>query len=217
MDINGIGIKDNMTIVFGRNATLDDVLALIVINEMEENRQSQSQINKFVDQYRSKNPMSVIVAKQTSGYYKKFRNITNDLIATMIRSQYVYATINSGNQFIEFSEIPFYWATQLSKFRSLVGNKGPLDLKQQSQWQDSSLYYFNGVLVDSDAPGNILYGYIGKAFGFPDVVLYGSAGLAQIAAGTSEDVWFFTSFGDDPIDQANIRRGIAFYKKYNGK
>ena len=75
---------------------------------------------------------------------------------------------------------------------------------------------FNGEIVDKDAPGNIMYGYMGKAYGIPDIVLYAAAGYAQISAGTSK-LSFWNSFFDDPMDQDNIRRGIEIYETVHGK
>lgn len=85
-------------------------------------------------------------------------------------------------------------------------------MKQQDEWSQSSLYIFNGEIVDKDAPGNIMYGYMGKAYGIPDMVLYGAAGYAQVSAGTSS-FSFADSFFDDPMDQENIRRGIELYEQ----
>ena len=78
-----------------------------------------------------------------------------------------------------------YWFILLPEFKENVQNGGIWDLKQYEEWQQSSLYYFNGELVDKDAPGNIMYGYMGKIYGIPDGVLYLAAGYAQIKAGTS--------------------------------
>lgn len=66
--------------------------------------------------------------------------------------------------------------------------------------------------MDKDAPGNIMYGYMGKAYGIPDNVLYLAAGYAQVSAGTSKAEFMYSNF-DDPMDQINIRRGIEFYNE----
>ena len=62
-------------------------------------------------------------------------------------------------------------AGEVIQFKENVGNNGIWDLKQKEEWNMSSLYYFDGVLVDKDAPGNIMYGYLGKAYGIPDEII----------------------------------------------
>ena len=57
-----------------------------------------------------------------------------------------------------------------------------------------------------------MYGYLGKAYGFPDKILYIAAGYAQISDGTAV-LDFYRTYFDDPIDQENIRIGIELYKK----
>lgn len=65
----------------------------------------------------------------------------------------------------------------------------------------------------NDAPGNIMYGYLGKIFGFSDLTLLAAAGFAQINAGTSNATWRnLQNFGDDPRDQSRIKKGIEIYK-----
>lgn len=111
-------------------------------------------------------------------------------------------------------EIELLWLGCLKEFYNSVKNGAKWDLKQKNEWQQSSLYYFEGELVDSDAPGNIMFGYMGKAYGIPNDVLHLGAGYAQISAGTSSWDWL-TTFGDDPIDSNNIDRGISFYNKWH--
>ena len=119
----------------------------------------------------------------------------------------MYTTYYSGSELQSLANIPFAWITKLSEFKNNVQNKGIWDLKQKDDWQQSSLYYFDGELVDSDAPGNIMYGYMGKAYGIPDSILYYAAGYAQYKAGTSRQEWFYIGTGDDPIDSLNIEIG----------
>lgn len=97
------------------------------------------------------------------------------------------------------------------RFFYLVRNGGQYDLKNQPDWQHDEFIY-NGEIVDKDVPGNILYGYLGKAMGFRDDTLYTAAGLAQIRAGTSKPEWQNNIYyGDDPRDHARIMQGIEIY------
>ena len=213
-EINGIGLKSNGEILFGINATHDDVYALIFISEMTRTGVSNAEIQKFISNYvKSKDKETVIVEGKTLDYYTNFEDITESLTKLMIRNEYMYTTYYSNGQFKKLADNPIAWIGNLSEFKNKVGNNQIWDLKQKDEWQNSSLYYFNGELVDSDAPGNIMYGYMGKAYGIPDDVLYYAAGLAQIVAGTSTKLWVETGTGDDPIDYYNIKRGIDYYNK----
>lgn len=101
---------------------------------------------------------------------------------------------------------------KLKLFYSLVKNRAPYDLKNIKGWK-AKRFVYNGELLANDAPGNILYGYLGKVFGFSDLTLLSAAGFAQIKAGTSTSEWKnLKSFGDDPRDQARIKQGIQIYK-----
>jgi len=96
-------------------------------------------------------------------------------------------------------------------FRNQVKNKGPWDYKQLgSEYADF---------------GNFNYGLTGAAYGFPEAVLLRMAGWAQIQAGTSENIknpgnpgYIFgggqAPYGDDRRDQAMIKQGIEYYKKW---
>lgn len=88
----------------------------------------------------------------------------------MIRNEYEYHDYYSM----------FTWPYRLEEFRHNMENKGPWDLKQLPEWNNSSLYIFNGELVDRDAPGNIMYGYMGRTYGIPDTILY--LGVRQFGA-----------------------------------
>lgn len=138
--------------------------------------------------------------------------MTTRLWSEMIKNEYENTIFSSDNEMHGINEIPLIWTTYLTEFKENVENGGPWDLKQKDEWKNSSLYYFDGELVDKDAPGNIMYGYMGKAYGIPDDILYLAAGYAQLAAGTSKPEFLYSNF-DDPIDQENIRRGIEFYNK----
>ena len=163
-DINGIGMLSDGTILFGINATHEDVYALILISQMTFSGESSERILDFVDRYiDSRDGNTVIKQGKLLDYYTNFQDITKPLTALMIRNEYMYTTYYSGSELQSLANIPFAWITKLSEFKNNVQNKGIWDLKQKDDWQQSSLYYFDGELVDSDAPGNIMYGYMGKA------------------------------------------------------
>lgn len=86
-------------------------------------------------------------------------------------------------------------------FKDIIGNKRPWDFKQMDpQYADY---------------GNYHYGAVGAALGIPAEVLLRLAGWAQMSAGTSAENWGhylgFSPYGDDPNDQAWIKRGMNYY------
>ena len=213
-EINGIGLMwdesgTEGTILFGMDATVDDAYAIITLDNMKDRGCSEDEINKFINEYRDKKGNdTLIVAGKTVDYYTNFEDITEKLTMQMLKNEYEY-----------WDDIALVsWTARLNQFRENVQNKGPWDLKQLPEWGNSSLYVFNGEIVDRDAPGNIMYGYMGHAYGIPDAVLCLGAAYAQLQAGTTRIEWLLFPFppgtwGDDPIDQLNIERGIAFHQE----
>ncbi len=178
---------------------------LVLLDKLNTNGASEELVNLVVKKYRDENQDSLIKKNVGITYYLTADDITYKLVEEMMKNEHEIGT--------RIDSMDIY--DKLLEFYHAVRNKGSLDLKQKAEWQQSSLYVFNGELVDRDAPGNILYGYVGKVYGFPDMVLSGAAGVAQIRAGTSALPWVITSFGDDPMDQTNINRGIDFYNEYH--
>ena len=94
----------------------------------------------------------------------------------------------------------------ISWFYNQVKNKGPWDYKQLgSEYADF---------------GNFNYGLTGVAYGFSEDVLLRMAGWAQQRAGTSNEKFGNPGYilgggkapyGDDPRDQAMIKKGIEYY------
>lgn len=213
-EINGIGLMwdesgTEGTILFGMDATVDDAYAIITLDNMKDRGCSEDEINKFINEYRDKKgDDTLIAAGKTVDYYTNFEDITGKLTMKMLKNEYEY-----------WDDIALVsWTARLDQFYENVKNKGAWDLKQLPEWGNSSLYVFNGEIVDRDAPGNIMYGYMGHAYGIPDAVLCLGAAYAQLQAETTRIEWLAFPYppgtwGDDPMDQLNIERGIAFYKK----
>lgn len=133
------------------------------------------------------------------------KNVTELLLSLFIKYEYKYKS---------------YWSKmsvpgQLYVFYNLVRNGGEADLKNHG-FKESN-YIFDDKVVKGDAPGNILYGYVGKAFEFSDELLLRAAGFAQQKAGTSNPEWGKWNgnppYGDDPNDQNSIKIGIDFFKR----
>ena len=81
-----------------------------------------------------------------------------------------------------------------------------------SSRQYSDGFIFNNEHIDSDAPGNIHYGYVGASADWAPGQLLVYAGIAQIIAGNSQTTHQnLNFFGDDPVDQINILWGVSLY------
>lgn len=93
----------------------------------------------------------------------------------------------------------------------MVGNGKKYDLKNTGDWNDWQ-FFFDGYVIAYDAPGNILYGFFGKAIGIDEETLLSAAGIAQLAAGTSKLEYYDSRF-DDPRDQEMIKLGFEYYDK----
>ena len=76
----------------------------------------------------------------------------------------------------------------------------------------NEIYYYNGLLVTFQDPGNIHYGYVGSAL-HTLTDLHIAAGAYQIYSGTSD--WsFWNSYFDDPMDGGAITYGYLLKHGY---
>ena len=66
------------------------------------------------------------------------------------------------------------------EFKELVQSWSYYDIKRRYSWSYDLQYWFDGMLLESDDPGNMVYGVIAKAVGFYDVVSYGGAGVVNL-------------------------------------
>lgn len=98
---------------------------------------------------------------------------------------------------------------KLAYFISQVQTGSIVDLKNQPSWEKGA-YIYEGELLRRDAFGNMLFGYVGKLFGYDDEFLCAGAGAYQIISFTSSWRYWDTYF-DDPDDTEMIRRGIKIY------
>ena len=110
---------------------------------------------------------------------------------------------------------------KLSVFVNAVKTGGMFDIKNQSEWQYqygsttrekamTEYMYYNSRLWSAEQLGNFAFGYFGAAYGYGVEFLGFGAGMYQIVSGTSD--WsFFSSYFDDPIDNAYIRLGHSQY------
>ncbi|MFC0212338.1 RHS repeat-associated core domain-containing protein [Paenibacillus chartarius] len=100
-------------------------------------------------------------------------------------------------------------ATKLKTFWGVVETGSRVDVKN-SVFKHSNYYTFENEMYRRDDLGNIYFGYAGKVFGYSDTFLKAGAGVYQIYSGTSQ-VSYYSSWFDDPRDQAMIQLGISIY------
>ena len=104
----------------------------------------------------------------------------------------------------------------LGIFINNVKSGGKWDLKRREDWnlKSGKMYIYDGIKLEYDEPGNIMFGYIGSAL-FNLVELKAGAGLYQQYEGHSKDEWGkgWPNFGDEPKDSAAIEYGYRLRKK----
>ena len=136
---------------------------------------------------------------QEYDYYKVGRDVTKE----------IYDIIDLYKEKYKDSSKTL-WVLNIPLFYFLVKNSAELDLKNRARYKTNSTYIFEDEIVDADALGNFVYGYLGKVFGFSDNILFQGGGFAQTAAGTSYNEFKDYNY-DDPKDQYRIYQGMKTY------
>ena len=105
----------------------------------------------------------------------------------------------------------------LGIFVNNVKSGGKWDLKRREDWnlKYGKIYVYDGIKLEYDEPGNIMFGYVGSAL-FNLVALKAGAGLYQQYENHSKDEWgkWWPNFGDEPKDSAAIEYGYRLKKKF---
>ena len=150
-------------------------------------------------------------------YFKEIplKDITDRLHKLMASTDAIYAYYSQPSIYASVlgTAVPIRNGpvTKLIKFINSVATGSVTDLKNNPEWQDD-WYIYEGDIVKKDATGNILFGYVGKVFGYDDEFLCAGAGAYQIKEGTWD--WsFWPTYFDDPYDNKMIRKGIEYYNK----
>jgi hypothetical protein len=87
------------------------------------------------------------------------------------------------------------------RFYNQVKEGGPKDFKNNilKPYAGSGIALF-GKRYDYDVPGNILFGYLGRSYGFSEEYLRDGAGLAQLATEKGRTPrWLYAGLSHDPI------------------
>lgn len=125
--------------------------------------------------------------------------ITNTIKASIVSDTTGY---NGGTAF-------FYWVER---------SNGIWDYKLEKNWErdidvpylgNSGEFIYNGKVTTAEDFGNIHYGYVGSAMGFPEKVLYIGGGYA--ACGIKKEIFKSPYYCDSAEDHTSITRGIDMY------
>ena len=100
-------------------------------------------------------------------------------------------------------------------FYNQVNHNAPIDYKVKDRrpwWTfNKRNFYFRGKKITLEEYGNINYGYVGKALGIPDWILYAGGGYAAITG--HGDTGSIGTFFDSQEDHENIAWGIMIYNE----
>ncbi len=102
-----------------------------------------------------------------------------------------------------------------------VTHGAPMDYKNKNQkpwWaMGCSSFYFRGRMITLEEYGNINYGYVAKALGISDKIIFAGGGFAAFTGGKNADrSTRIDYFFDSEEDHANIAWGIDIYEKMWG-
>jgi hypothetical protein len=94
---------------------------------------------------------------------------------------FTLSTQYSKDEIIDPDNAPSFIDTCLLyyNFINLVADGKKYDIKRNSHWQYDLQYYFDGMILDYDDPGNIAYGVIAKAAGITESFAHRGAGAAN--------------------------------------
>lgn len=97
-----------------------------------------------------------------------------------------------------------------------VNHGAPMDYKAEDRkpwWAlGCSKFYFRGRMISFEEYGNLNYGYVGKALGIADWIIYAGGGFAAFTGGGDKS-WNPGYFFDSEDDHNNIAWGIDIYKE----
>ena len=105
-------------------------------------------------------------------------------------------------------------------FYNQVNHNGPMDYKRNGRrpwWAlGCNKFYFRGKIITFEEYGNLNYGYVGKALGISDWIIFAGGGFAAFT-GKGAKSWRVDYFFDSEDDHDSISWGIDIYKAmWNG-
>lgn len=200
-------VSENIVIVNDKilNESKEDKILLDLMkkrddsNSIVERKKINEKAYQLMMEYNALDKEFSVDFFQEYDYYKVGRDVTKE----------IYDIIDLYKERYKDSSKTL-WILNIPLFYFLVKNSAELDLKNRARYKTNSTYIFEDEIVDADALGNFVYGYLGKVFGFSDNILFQGGGFAQTAAGTSDNEFKDYNY-DDPKDQYRIYQGMKTY------
>lgn len=100
---------------------------------------------------------------------------------------------------------------------AFVNHNGQMDYKRNGQrpwWAlGCNKFYFRGKIITFEEYGNLNYGYVGKALGVSDWIIFAGGGFAAFT-GKDAKSWRVDYFFDSEDDHDSISWGIDIYKAF---
>lgn len=114
--------------------------------------------------------------------------------------------------------------TSFMWFYQKVNHNCEWDIKRKQRWEEAlpnilypgvsgRLFLFRGELRTAEEMGNIMYGYIGRATGFGEVLLYWGGGVANQGGMNNSEVNTPPNYGDSEEDHRMIELGYHLFEE----
>ena len=104
-------------------------------------------------------------------------------------------------------------------FYNQVNHNAPMDYKRKHRRPWWSLgcdkFYFRGKMITFEEYGNLNFGYVGKALGIPDWIIFAGGGFAAVTGG-GDTSWRIDYFFDSEEDHDSVAWGIDIYNSMWG-
>ncbi len=158
-----------------------------------------------------------LVRKTTTESYKVLPHHTLAPYIIPDLTNSINALMNDNKEEFRKHKKDYIWFKDHVKTGALVDVKNSnVNFKREAY---SYHIIYAGQVMRADAPGNILYGYLGKAAEFSDTVLLYCAGAYQIYEDSNRDIGktiknsprLLDNYGDNKGDSEQIKFGIALY------
>ena len=184
------------------------------INNYDSNGNSIISIIKSAVKTITKTVKKVVntVKKTVSQQKKNLPDYSNELNKVLITN-----TIEAKH----FQKVADF-ESELEYFYNSVNSNARWDYKVKKRWEaDIKVPYlgvtgefiFNGEVITAEDFGNLHFGFIGKAMGFTDKILFMGGGYAAHDGNFDLSILSGPYFGDDPNDHKYIQKGIDMYNE----
>lgn len=198
--LQGKGVLPDGTLVYGDNVSAVDQQLLKLKYQYEQPGANKSQIAMQAKKIRDANPGKYTVQADKPLSYYQIPDVT-DQFTKLLKSW----EQNVNDNYI------YNWSNRREDLISKFQENGPYDIRKWSDFNSHELYQLNGEIIDQDALWNIAYGYLGKAYTFPDIAIYTSVINTRSPKDNLGD--WLESLLNDSRNSDRVKDGIELYKK----